>query len=261
MSGDRRGVDLVGCSGFMYDDWRGVVYPSELPKSKWLEWYAGEFPTVELNGTFYKLPARATVAKWRERVAPEFTFCLKLGAFGTHRKKLRDPAGWLARHLDVFEPLGDQLGATLVQLPPRWRRNVERLDEFLALVPRHQRWAVEFRDPSWLHDDVFDVLRAHGAALCVHDLLADHPRILTTDWTYVRFHGPDALRHPYHGGYGRRRLAPTATWLDGLAERGIDAYVFFNNDYDGHAFRDAHQLERMLAGAPSRQTCRVLRKR
>src|SRR6185503_18647628 len=108
---------------------------------------------------------------------------------------------------------GDHLGPTLVQLPPRWKCNVERLDEFLTAAPPALRWAVELREPSWVHDDVFEVLRRHGAALCIHDLLEDHPWICTTDWTYVRFHGPAALETKYHGRYGPRRLARAASTL------------------------------------------------
>ena len=96
-------------------------------------------------------------------------------------------------HLDRVERLGPALGPTLVQLPPRWKRNVERLDEFLTVAPSSMRWAVEIREPSWLHDDVFELLRRHRAALCIHDMLPNHPWELTTDWSYIRFHGPDAL--------------------------------------------------------------------
>lgn len=97
-----------------------------------------------------------------------------------------------------------------MQLPPRWRRDVERLDEFLTVAPRTLRWAVELREPSWLYDDVFDLLARHGAARCLHDLLADHPWIRTTDWTSVRFHGPDALHVKYWGEYGAARLVEPA---------------------------------------------------
>ena len=122
-----------------------------------------------------------------------FTYAVKLGQFGSHRMKLRDAATWLPNHLDRVDRLGDHLGPTLVQLPPRWRRDVGRLDEFLSAAPGRLRWAVELRDPSWLHDEVLDCLARHGAALCIHDLLPDCPWVRTTDWAYVRFHGPEAL--------------------------------------------------------------------
>jgi uncharacterized protein YecE (DUF72 family) len=173
-----------------------------------------------------------------------------VGAFGTHRKKLRDPESWLANHLDRAERLGDSLGPNLVQLPPRWRRNTARLEEFLAAAPTTMRWAVELRDPSWLHDDTYDVLRRHGAALCIHDLIEDHPFLLTTDWTYVRFHGPQAIDQPYHGAYGTRRLQPWATRLAAELEAGHDVYCYFNNDYHGHAVDDAIWLRSAICEKP-----------
>ncbi|MET0909452.1 MAG: DUF72 domain-containing protein [Ilumatobacteraceae bacterium] len=156
--------------------------------------------------------------------------------------KLRDAASWLPNHLDRATRLGVTCGPTLVQLPPRWRRNAERLDEFLTAAPRTMRWAVEMRDPSWLHDSVFDVLQRHGAALCIHDLLDDHPFIATTDWTYVRFHGPHATTSPYRGRYGAERLAERASQLAGVLAGGGDVYAYFNNDYEGHAVPDAQWL-------------------
>jgi uncharacterized protein YecE (DUF72 family) len=243
---DAPGTARVGCSGWLYRDWRGVVYPAGLTQKQWFAWYASHFDTVELNTTFYRLPTVKTVETWRQAAPEGFLYATKLGAFATHRKRLRDPETWLANHLDRVERLQPALGPTLVQLRPRWPRDVGRLDHFLELAPRAMRWAVELRDASWLHDDVFETLRRHDAALCVHDLLADHPYVVTTDWTYVRFHGPDALRDRYHGSYGRGRLAP---WADRLAEEltaGRDVYCFFNNDYGGNAVDDALALRGLL---------------
>ena len=237
----------VGCSGWSYRDWRGVVYPPDLPQRRWLEYYQQLFDTVELNSTFYRLPTTEAVEGWAAAARPGFLYAFKLGAFGSHRKKLRDPASWLPNHLDRARRLGDHLGPTLVQLPPRWKRNVERLDEFLTLMPEEMRCAVELRDPSWLHDDVFDVLRRHSVALCIHDLLSSHPFELTTDWTYVRFHGPDALNRPYHGAYGAARLRKWAERLEPLAADGSDVYAYFNNDWYGHAVDDARVLRDLLA--------------
>src|SRR3954447_23866792 len=196
-----RGRHYVGCSGWVYKDWRGVVYPADIPQRAWFNYYATLFDTVEINNTFYRLPPAATVERWAAQAPPGFTYALKLGQFGSHRKKLGDAAWWLPNHVDRLERLGTAAGPTLIQLPPRWRRNATRLDEFLEVAGPHRRWAVELRDPTWLHDDIFDVLRRHRAALCIHDLLPDHPWVLTTDWTYVRFHGPDAIEHPYRGRY------------------------------------------------------------
>jgi uncharacterized protein YecE (DUF72 family) len=236
----------VGCSGWSYKDWRGVVYPVELPRRLWFDHYQQLFDTVELNSTFYRLPSRAAVEGWAAAARPGFVFAVKLGAFGSHRMKLRDAPTWLPNHLDRVERLGEHLGPNLVQLPPRWKRDVGRLDEFLSVVPKTMRWAVEVREPSWLHDDVFGLLRRHHAALCIHDLLADHPFELTTDWTYVRFHGPDAQRQPYHGSYSDGRLDRWAARLGDVLDADHDVYAYFNNDWFGHAVRDATFLRRAL---------------
>jgi uncharacterized protein YecE (DUF72 family) len=243
------GTVRVGCSGWVYPDWRGTVYPSDLPQRRWFEAYAARFDTVELNTTFYRLPTAATVERWAEQAPDGFVYAAKLGAFGSHRMKLRDAASWLPNHLDRVRRLGPALGPTLVQLPPRWRRDVERLDEFLTVAPRDVRWAVELRDPTWLHDDVYAVLERHRAALCVHDLLDRHPWVRTTDWTYVRFHGPDAGTERYVGRYGGRRLWRAAERLAEWADDGVDAYVYFNNDLGGAAVEDATWFGQRVARA------------
>jgi len=256
MSSVPAGRVRVGCSGWSYADWRGIVYPPEMPPRRWFEHYQRLFDTVELNATFYRLPAPGTMEKWAADAAPGFLYAVKLGAYGSHRKKLSDPEQWLPNHLDRAYRLGQHLGPTLVQLPPRWRRNVARLDEFCAEIEAEVRpslpalrWAVELRDPSWLHDAVFETLRRHRVALCIHDLLADHPFTLTTDWTYVRFHGPDARSRPYHGAYGPERLAVWAERLGGLAADGCDSYAYFNNDWHANAVRDAFGLRTALGEA------------
>ncbi|MBA2608669.1 MAG: DUF72 domain-containing protein [Actinobacteria bacterium] len=238
----------VGCSGWAYRDWRGLFYPESLPTSAWFEFYARHFDTVEINNSFYRLPTAEAAESWERQAPPGFVYALKLGQFGSHRKKLKDPTtGWLDNHLDRVRRLGSHLGPNLVQLPPRWKRDVARLDDFLAAAPTDIRWAVEMRDTSWLHDDVFHVLERHGAALCIHDLLAGHPWIRTTDWTYIRFHGPNAIEQPYHGRYGPQRLGRSAERLTEWLQDGYDAYAYFNNDYEGHAIQDALWLREQLA--------------
>jgi uncharacterized protein YecE (DUF72 family) len=230
----------------MYDDWRGTVYPATAPRREWLSCYAERFDTVEINATFYRLPSVKTVAGWARQAPSGFQYAVKLGAFGSHRMKLRDAVSWLPNHLDRIARMGTTVGPTLVQLPPRWRRDVTRLDEFLAVAPSSRRWAVELRDPSWLHDDVYAVLARHGAALCIHDLLPHHPWILTTDWTYTRFHGPNAREEKYVGRYGGRRLWRAAERLRKWTEDGVDVFAYFNNDYGGAAVADAAWLRGRL---------------
>jgi uncharacterized protein YecE (DUF72 family) len=227
------------------------VYPADAPARTWFDHYATRFDTVELNTTFYRLPEASTVAGWAARAPEGFCYAVKVGRFGTHRKKLLDPGPWLARHLERVGPLGPHLGPNLFQLPPRWRRDAARLDEALAAAPRTVRWAVELRDPSWLHDEVFEVLARHGAALCIHDLLPDHPWERTADWTYVRFHGPHAAEVPYRGRYTGRRLAPVARRLAAWLEEGTDVFAYFNNDTEGHAVSDATWLRDRLTTPPA----------
>src|SRR3954447_11960220 len=135
----------VGCSGWVYRDWRGVVYPQPLPQREWFRHYASLFDTVELNNTFYRLPPLSTVEHWAHQAPPGFEYALKLGAFGSHRMKLRDAASWLPNHIERVQRLGEHAGPTLVQLPPRWRRDSGRLDEFLTAAGTGRRWAVELR--------------------------------------------------------------------------------------------------------------------
>ena len=214
------GRPRVGCSGWMYKHWKGPVYPPEMPQRRWFGHYASILDTVEVNNTFYRLPTESAVEGWAAQAPPDFVYALKLGSFGSHRMKLKDAASWLPNHVDRVERLGHHAGPTLVQLPPRWRRNADRLDELLSVAPKTHRWAVELREPSWLHEETYDVLRRHGAALCIHDLLADVPWELTADWTYWRFHGPDALERAVPGSLRARGPVLAGRAHDPLARPG-----------------------------------------
>jgi uncharacterized protein YecE (DUF72 family) len=239
----------IGCSGYDYQGWRGVFYPEDLPRSRWLEWYASVFDTVELNSTFYRLPAPETVDAWRARVPDGFVFAVKLSRYGTHRKRLGEPESWLPAFLERAERLSDRLGPILVQLPPRWKADPARLEHFLQIAQgggRTHRWAVEVRDPRWACDAVFEVLARHDAALCIHDLLPDHPRVLTASWVYLRFHGP-STHAPYSGAYPTRALSGAARRIREHLRSGRDVFAYFNNDVAGHAVHDARTLGRYLA--------------
>ncbi|HET7487390.1 MAG TPA: DUF72 domain-containing protein [Acidimicrobiales bacterium] len=241
-----RGRALVGCSGWSYKDWRGPVYPEKAPAREWFGLYSRRFDTVEINNTFYRLPPPERFDGWRAQAPAGFVYAVKMGQFGSHRMKLRDAASWLPNHVERVERLGATLGPSLVQLPPRWRRDTGRLDEFLAAAPASMRWAVELRDPSWIHDEVFAVLERHEAALCVHDLLPDHPWVRTTGWAYVRFHGAEAWTAPYARRYTGRRLRKPAERLAAWLDEGCDVYAYFNNDHHGYAVSDASWLAARL---------------
>lgn len=230
---------ILGTSGWDYAHWSGPFYPGKLPRRAWFDYYAERFSTVEINNTFYHLPSESTFETWRERAPAGFAYTLKFSRYGSHIKRLKDPAGTIGLFMQRAGLLGERLGAILVQLPPRWRADPQRLDAFLARAPRQQRWAFEFRDPDWLRADVFGVLHRHGAALCIHDMLPDHPRELTTDWTYLRFHGTTDS-----GGYSPQYLSARADRIAELLRSGRDVYCYFNNDYAGFAPRNALDLAR-----------------
>lgn len=237
---------FVGTSGWHYSHWQGVFYPEGLPKSHWLEHYAGHFGSVEINGSFYRLPGEAAVRAWRDATPDDFRFAAKASRFITHMKKLREVHDAVDTFLDRIALLGDKLGPVLFQLPPRWRVDLKRLGEFLAILPKGREWAFEFRDPSWHCEDVYRLLRAHNAAFCVFDLAGfASPKLATADFAYLRLHGPGAA---YCGRYGESGLRPWAEWL--IKQSDVDrSYVYFDNDQAGYAVEDA-LLFRRLAGVP-----------
>jgi uncharacterized protein YecE (DUF72 family) len=236
-----RATFRVGTSGYHYRHWRGIFYPESLPPEAWFGCYAVRFDTVELNNTFYRLPRARTFAAWRDAAPPGFSFAVKFSRYGSHLKRLKTPRSTLRRFLTRAERLGASLGPILVQLPPDFRPRPERLAAFLDAAPRRRRWAVEFRDRRWLCNEVFAVLRAHGAALCVHDMIEDHPRVVTASWVYLRFHG-----NRYAGSYSTQHLTARAREIRAYLADGLDVYAYFNNDVGGHAVRNALDLRRYV---------------
>jgi len=232
----------IGTSGYQYDHWKGVFYPPDVPRKRWFEHYAGRFDTVEINNTFYHLPKAETFDAWRQRAPAGFCYTLKFSRYGTHLKRLRDPEQSLGTFLERAERLGGRLGPILVQLPPRFNPDPNRLDAFLTAAPRRHRWAVEFRNADWLCQAVFEVLERHNAALVVHDLIANHPRRTTADWVYLRFHGPDG------GDYPHQALSAAAGRVRRHLQAGRDVYAYFNNDAHGYALANARALRRYVQG-------------
>jgi uncharacterized protein YecE (DUF72 family) len=250
MAGDWNRRLHLGTSGYVYGHWKGIFYPRGVPPSRWLEYYARFFDTVELNGTFYRLPPETAVDRWRENVPADFLFVCKGSRFLTHMKRLLDTGLGLERFYRPVLRLGVKLGPILWQLPPTFKKpDLARLDRFLAAQPEGTRHAIEFRDPAWYTKEVCDLLDRYGAAFCEHDRVDRAPPRLTGGWRYIRFHGPSG--GGYHGRYGTRRLEPFArklkTWLKG----GREAFVYFNNDMCGAALYDAQELGRLL-GLPIR---------
>ena len=238
-----RGRLLIGTSGWIYKHWKGNFYPPDLPASAYLRYYAEHFPTVEINYSFYKLPAREDFETWRDETPDGFLFAVKASRFLTHLKKLRDPDEPLHRLFDRLTGLGPKLGPVLFQLPPRWNKNLPRLVSFLGKLPPGRRYAFEFRDPSWLADDVYAALANRHTALVISDYRS-LPLVqrVTTDFTYIRLHGGRLGI-----GYSTTELESWANRLRQYSDDGIDVYVYFNNDPEGHAPRDAATLTQLLA--------------
>lgn len=230
----------VGTSGWHYRHWRGPFYPPDLPQSAMLGWYAGRFDCVELNNSFYRLPAKDAFARWRDRVPEHFVFAVKASRYMTHVRKLQAPRQTIGRLTSAAAGLSSNRGPILFQLPPNWTADVERLRAFLDVWPRSWPSAWEFRDPSWFRDDVYAVLAEHGAGLCLHDHGGRRtPEALTAGLVYVRFHGPTGR---YAGSYASATLRAWARKLVGWAADGYTPWAFFNNDADGHAVSDALRL-------------------
>jgi uncharacterized protein YecE (DUF72 family) len=234
----------VGCSGWQYKHWRGNLYPAELPTSRWFEHYARLFDTVEINNSFYRWPPPATFGKWRDQAPPGFLYAVKASRFLTHMKKLKDPEEPIGRTFENVRHLGRRLGPVLYQLPPRWGVNLERLEHFLVTLPKRRMHAIEFREPTWYIEPVFDLLRKHGVALCLHDMQGSSTGKNTVGpFIYVRFHFGT---QKYGGRYDEGRLDEWAEWLAGQARAGLRVFAYFNNDTGGHAPRDAVRLRSMI---------------
>jgi uncharacterized protein YecE (DUF72 family) len=235
----------IGTSGWVYRHWRDIFYPAGLAGEGQLPFYAARFDTVEVNYSFYRLPERSVFEGWRHQVPTGFCFAVKASRYLTHMKKLKDPQEPLARLMERAEGLGPLLGPVLFQFPHTWHADVPRLHAFLEALRQYapQRFAFEFRHQSWLGAPVYDALAEAGAALC----LPDSPQLplevrLTAPWTYVRLHGGR-----WGTGYTDEELRLWAQRLQTFLAQGADAYVYFNNDPDGHAIRDASRLRELMA--------------
>ena len=235
----------VGCSGWNYQSWRGLVYPPGLGAARWLEHYAGLFDTVEVNTTFYRLIRRDAVARWVQQTPEDFLFAVKASRYLTHVKRLADIEQGVARFYERIEPLveAERLGPVLWQLPESFHRDDDRLGGTLALLPAG-RHAFEFRHASWFVPEVYELLREHDAAL----VIGDHPDRpfqtyeLTASWTYVRFHHG---RRGRRGNYSARELEVWARRLQGWREQ-VEVLAYFNNDWETFAPKNAATLRDRL---------------
>jgi uncharacterized protein YecE (DUF72 family) len=235
----------VGTSGWTYPHWKKTFFPEHLAAEDRLPFYADRFSTVEINTTFYGTPERATVRGWRDAVPKHFRFAVKGSRFTTHNKKLLEPGKSTRKFFHAIEPLEDRVCAVLFQLPPHWRFNGPRLAAFLKKMPKAYRYAFEFREPSWLCEEAYSILRDFNAAFCLYDLKGFHtPKLTTSDFVYARLHGPqtDAYRGSYPAATLRQWKKDILRWQ---AERK-DVLIYFDNDEKGYAAADALKLIGML---------------
>jgi uncharacterized protein YecE (DUF72 family) len=229
----------VGTSGYNFPEWRGSFYPAKLPSAKWLEYYAQQLGTVEINYSFYRTPNAKTVAGWDAATPAAFTFVLKAPQRITHFARLRNIDEPLRLFLDTIRKLHAKLGAVLFQLPPNFKKDLARLGDLLTQFPPDVRAACEFRHASWWSDDVYDLLRSTNTALCIADTEeGTTPLVATADFGYVR------LRDE---GYGEQELVE---WVGRLGEVGrdwTDAFVFFKHEDKGIGPKLAAQFTSLTA--------------
>ena len=239
-----RGSFHVGTSGWSYNHWRGLFYPADVPPHEWFTHYSAYFHTVEINYSFYRLPAEKTFLRWRERGPAQFVYALKAPRSITHFRKLRRTEEALDRFLQRARLLGSKLGPILYQLPPNLHLDEERLADFVNLLPSDLHHVIEFRHQSWHCDEIFELLREKQVAFC-HISLPDFPCPfpITGPIVYVRMHGVGVK---YSGSYDEQQLRDLAMRVDQLLEQGLDAYIYFNNDAYAYAVENAWQLGQLL---------------
>jgi len=237
----------IGTSGFHYKHWVGRFYPPATPAGKMLAYYVQHFDTLELNNSFYRLPQPEAFDRWREATPPGFVFAVKASRFLTHNKKLKDPENSLDLLLPRVERLKEKLGPILFQLPPRWKVNHERLEQFLRILPRKFRYAFEFRELSWISESTNALLERFNAAFCIYELAGyETPLSLTADFAYIRLHGPAAGK--YQGDYSDERLEKWARQIENWAKKMKAVYIYFDNDQEAYAARNAAKLRKLLPG-------------
>jgi uncharacterized protein YecE (DUF72 family) len=244
----------IGCSGWNYTSWRDEFYEGK-PARLWLQQYAQHFDTVEVNNTFYRLPLRSSVARWVAETPPGFLFAVKASRYLTHIKRLADLGSGIARYYERIEPLvrSPKLGPVLWQLPATLKRDDDRLASALTAFPPG-RHCFEFRHPSWFAEPVYELLRAHGAALVIGDrpeVREFQAHVFTAGWTFVRFHYGSRGRR---GNYSDGELEEWARRFEDWS-RDVEILAYFNNDWEVFAVRNALWLKRRLsASVPAAST-------
>jgi len=237
----------IGCSGWFYWHWKHRFYPADLPVSEWFQFYRRRFNTVELNAPFYKWPKPATVKSWRRFATYNFRFCVKVNQLITHEKRFIGTK-WLIREFySIAEILGGYMGCSLFQCPPSFYYSKPRLERILDQLDPAFHNVLEFGHRSWWQPYVFDQFRKHRIIFCslsARGLPADF--VDTTGELYVRFHGSSSW---YRHDYSAEELA---LWHERLRQsRAEKAWLFFNNDFNPNAVRNAAMLKQIVRQATS----------
>jgi uncharacterized protein YecE (DUF72 family) len=229
----------IGTSGFQYAEWKGNFYPEDLPANKMLPFYAERFSTTEINYTFHRIPAAKTIDNWKQLTPAKFRFSLKAPQKITHFARLRDCADTLRYFYDVVSGLGEKLGPVLFQLPPNFRKDTFVLGDFVNGLPGGMRAAFEFRHKSWFDEEVFDLLRATKAALCIADTeKLETPKTATANYGYLRLRRED---------YQKSDVQRWAEFLREQKPNWQDAFVYFKHEEAGIGPKLARQMMELLA--------------
>ena len=234
----------IGTSGWSYNHWKGLFYPENLSSGRWLEFYAENFDTVELNSSFYHLPKKKTFENWYQRTPNGFVFSVKASRFISHILKLNGAREPLQNLLDAASGLREKLGPILFQLPPNFQLDFERLEKFTKILPKDQRFTFEFRHQSWFCNEVYQLLQKNNLALTISDT-PKYPLVekVTADFVYARLHGHDVL---YTSKYSKADLEDWAAKIKTWLANGLDVYIYFDNDASAHAVTNAKELSAQL---------------
>jgi len=234
---------FIGTSGWFFEHWKTIFYPEKIKKDEFLEYYIKNFNSVEINNTFYQIPKKETLLKWKDTVSKDFIFSVKANQFITHRKKLKDPENTLPEFFDAVSVLENKIRVILFQLPPRWRFNHDRLKKFIEYLPDNFRYTFEFRDKTWLNQDTYSLFSQHNISICFYDFESSLSLdVLTADFIYLRLHGPIGA---YQGQYSDKEID---LWANKISEWSLNREIFcyFDNDERGYAPQDALRLSKRL---------------
>ena len=240
-----QGIIHIGTSGWHYKHWKGTFYPASIKPADQFAEYLKHFSTVEINNSFYRLPLPETFRNWRQSTPVNFVFAVKGSRFITHMKKLNIDREGSKKFFTHVSKLREKLGVILFLLPPRWKLNLERFNDFAKMLPKKYRYAFEFREHSWYNDEIYAMLKKYKCSFCIYEL--EHhlsPIVVTSDIVYIRLHGPG---NKYQGSYSDEVLHDWAVRCRDWKKQGLTVYVYFDNDQEGFAAFNAKRLLEMVS--------------